>query len=63
LILASSSFGTDNGWTSQNTYPRELAEINGDGRADIVAFGSNGVYVADVYVADAAAVFVGSSGA
>ena len=34
------------GWTSQDLYPRELADVNADGRADIVAFGSAGVYVA-----------------
>jgi FG-GAP-like repeat len=33
------------GWTSNDTYPRVLADVNGDGRADIVGFGSNGVYV------------------
>lgn len=30
----------------EDTYPRELADINGDGRADIVGFGSPGVSVA-----------------
>ena len=33
------------GWTSNNTYPRTLADVNADGRADIVGFGSAGVYV------------------
>jgi hypothetical protein len=33
------------GWSSDNTYPRELADVNGDGRADIVGFGQAGVYV------------------
>jgi hypothetical protein len=33
------------GWSSQNTYPRELADVNGDGMADIVGFGQAGVYV------------------
>jgi Ca2+-binding RTX toxin-like protein len=33
------------GWTSFNQYPRQLADINGDGRADIVGFGQDTVYV------------------
>ncbi len=44
-ILASTAFGTNNGWTSQDAYPRELADVNGDGKADIVGFGADGVYV------------------
>src|SRR6266516_4678051 len=39
------AFGTGGGWNSQNTYPRELADINNDGAADIVGFATNGVYV------------------
>jgi hypothetical protein len=31
------------GWTSQNQYPRQLADVNGDGMADIVGFGADGV--------------------
>jgi hypothetical protein len=31
------------GWTSQDLYPRTLADVNGDGTADIVGFASNGV--------------------
>ena len=34
------------GWTSQDVYPRMLADVNGDGMADIVGFGYKGVYVA-----------------
>jgi VCBS repeat protein len=33
------------GWSSQDTYPRELADVNNDQIADIVGFASNGVYV------------------
>ena len=33
------------GWTSQDQFPRELADVNGDGMADIVAFGGNSVIV------------------
>jgi hypothetical protein len=34
------------GWSSQDLYPRQLADINGDGRADIIGFGASGVYYA-----------------
>ena len=33
------------GWISDDLYKRELADVNGDGRADIVGFASSGVYV------------------
>ncbi len=33
------------GWTDQNDYPRQLADVNGDGMADIVGFASGGVLV------------------
>jgi VCBS repeat protein len=40
------AFGTmAGGWSSDNIYPREVADVNGDGRADIVGFGADGVYV------------------
>jgi hypothetical protein len=45
LTFEASAFGTNQAWTSQNTYPRFLADVNGDGRADIVGFGGDGVYV------------------
>ncbi len=41
--LQISEFGTDQGWTNTNDYPRTLADMNGDGKADIVGF-KNGVY-------------------
>jgi len=55
-LSAGSSFGTPaiwirnfgysaDGWTSQNTYPRTLADVNGDDKADIVGFGPTGTYV------------------
>jgi hypothetical protein len=34
------------GWTSQDLYPRLLGDVNGDGMADIIGFGKDGVYVA-----------------
>ncbi len=40
------AFGTTaGGWSSNDTYPRELADVNGDGKADIVGFSSAGVFV------------------
>jgi ELWxxDGT repeat protein len=40
------AFNPANGWTSNDQFPRELADVNGDGMADIVGFGNGGVYVA-----------------
>ena len=43
------SFGlsaSSGGWSNQDVYPRTLADMNGDGKADVVGFGSKGVYVA-----------------
>ncbi|CAO3355181.1 beta strand repeat-containing protein [Azospirillum palustre] len=42
----SGAFTYNSGWTSQGQYTRTLADVNGDGRADIVAFGGNYVRVA-----------------
>ena len=39
-------FAVGQGWTSQNLYPRTLADMNGDGMADVVGFGAQGVFVA-----------------
>ena len=39
-------FGNAQGWNSKNLYPRELGDVNGDGHADIVGFGQQGVQVA-----------------
>ena len=44
IRLATSDYGY-NGWNTQNTYPRQTADVDGDGRADIVGFASNGVVV------------------
>lgn len=43
----SSSVGftkSSGGWTNNNDYPRMLADVNGDGRADIVGFGNDAVF-------------------
>ena len=48
-MVASGEFGRSapaGGWSSNDRYHRELADVNGDGRADIVGFGNDGVYVA-----------------
>ena len=45
--LAIAEFGRGaGGWVSEDTYPREVGDVNGDGRADIVGFGEAGTYVA-----------------
>lgn len=45
-IVAIANFGGDQGWSSDNIFRRELADVNGDGRDDIVGFGTFGVLVA-----------------
>lgn len=42
---AVATFGTAKGWTSAKT-PRMLIDVTGDGRADVVGFGTSGVAVA-----------------
>jgi hypothetical protein len=45
-VLEVSNFGLSaGGWTSNNDYPRLLADVNGDGLADIVGFGGAGAFV------------------
>lgn len=44
-VLALANFGVDQGWSSANSVHRELADVNSDGRADIVGFGTAGVLV------------------
>lgn len=38
------------GWLNQDLYPRYLADVNNDGRIDIVGFAADGVHVALVSV-------------
>lgn len=45
-LLALRDFGKDQGWSNEDLSPRHLADVNGDGNADIVGFGSAGVYIA-----------------
>jgi hypothetical protein len=33
------------GWSSFDLYPRQLGDVNGDGRDDIVGFGQDAVFV------------------
>lgn len=41
-----STFGTATGWSRNDTFPRFVADINGDGKDDIIGFSSAGVMVA-----------------
>jgi hypothetical protein len=43
--LASNAFGALSGWTAR-VHERDVADVNGDGRADIVGFDDGGVLVA-----------------
>jgi hypothetical protein len=45
-FFALANFGRSQGWTSQDVFKRELADVNGDGVSDIVGFGNAGTYVA-----------------
>jgi hypothetical protein len=38
-------FGANHGLSSNNVYPRDVADVDGDGRDDLIAFKSDGVYV------------------
>jgi hypothetical protein len=44
------AFGANaGGWSSDNTYPRELADVTADGKADIVGFSHAGVYLSESF--------------
>ena len=38
-------FGTKTGWKSMLDFTRALVDVNGDGKSDIVGFGTDGIYV------------------
>jgi hypothetical protein len=44
-VLVVNNFGTDAGGWGETWYPRTVADINGDGKADVVGFGYYGVSV------------------
>jgi hypothetical protein len=47
-VLATTAFGaaaSAGGWESDDRYVRQLADVNGDGRADVIGFGNSGAYV------------------
>jgi len=43
---ALANFGVNQGWSSDNAFHRAVADVNGDGKADLVGFGTAGTYVA-----------------
>ena len=47
-IIAKSDHFTESqgGWNSFDKYPRQVADVNNDGRADIIGFGNDNVEVA-----------------
>src|SRR6185437_17010600 len=42
----SAAFVRGSGWSNNDTYPRMLVDVNGDGLPDVVGFATGGVYVA-----------------
>jgi RHS repeat-associated protein len=41
----SADFGNNKGWSRESVSPRYVTDVNGDGMADVVAFGMNGILV------------------
>jgi len=46
LQFGLADFGVKQGWVSDDLYHRELADVNGDGMADIIGFGISGTWLA-----------------
>jgi len=44
--FAANNFGVAQGWSSDTSFHRAVADVNGDGRADLIGFGVAGTYVA-----------------
>jgi len=43
--LVVSNFGQAAGWSSDHLFRREMADVNGDGKADLLGFGQAGTLV------------------
>ncbi|MBC2653665.1 FG-GAP-like repeat-containing protein [Novosphingobium aerophilum] len=46
IKLGIANFGVAQGWVSNGAFHRTIADVNGDGRADLIGFGQDGVLVA-----------------
>lgn len=44
-LILKSEFSQNRGWSSNNVFPRLFADVNGDGKRDIIGFASDGVWV------------------
>ena len=44
--FAANNFGVAQGWSSDTSFHRSVADVNGDGKADLIGFGVAGTYVA-----------------
>jgi hypothetical protein len=42
--IVTGGFGPSWGWSNQNVTPFDIADLNANGRVDLIGFGSNGVY-------------------
>ena len=44
-LILKQEFSVSRGWSSNNVFPRLFADVNGDGKRDIIGFASDGVWV------------------